>query len=162
MKGFKFLLAVGLIGILFTYSGCSKKSDPTPSAQDQQLTKLSKTWKCKSVTLDNSPPIVPAGYNYTSMTLTVTGTAGNTTFGYTTAGRPTGTKTSPWAASGTFTFGTVTDHTSFATLVTRDDGLPITYSVNDTQLQLTFNYTGAGFDGRVNQVAGNWVYVFGL
>ncbi len=159
MKSFKFLLAVALVGILFTYSGCGGSKDPEISDQDKQLTKLSKTWKVKTVTLNNSAPTVPAGYAYTSMTLTVTGTAGNTTFGYTTTGTPTASKSSPWPSSGTFTFGTPTDHTTFATLVTRDDGLPITYSVTDTQLQLTFTYTGAGFPARVDQVAGSWVFV---
>lgn len=147
MKSFKLLLTVAFIGVLFLYSGCggSKKKDPDPA--DVQLTKLSKTWKCTAATLDGS-----AQTGYTNFQLTLSGTAGQKTFGYTTTGRP---ALSPWPASGTFTFGT-----DVSTQVTRDDGLPITYAVTDAQLQITFNYTGAGIAGRVNQVKGNWVLTF--
>ena len=36
----------------------------------------------------------------------------------------------------------------------------VTYSVTDAQLQLTFNYAGAGIAGRVSNVKGNWVFTF--
>jgi len=65
---------------------------------------------------------------------------------------------SPWAAAGKFTF-----ETDFATAVKRDDGLPVTYSVTDkqpVQLQMTFNYSGAGIAGRVSNVKGTWVFTF--
>ena len=153
MKSFKFLVAIVLIGILFSYSGCKPKSDPGPSAQDQQLTKLSKAWTCTDAKLNN---VTQTGY--TNFKLTISSTAGQNTFGYSCAGRPTGTKSSPWPASGNFTFGT-----DFATQLTRDDGtppLPVTYSVTDTQLQLTFTYSGQGYDGRVGNVLGTWVYTF--
>jgi hypothetical protein len=144
MKSFKVLLAVALVGSLLMYSGCKKKTDPAPSPQDAQLAKLSKTWKFKSVTLDGV-----AQTGYTSFQITVSGTAGQTTFGYTTSGRP---ALSPWATSGTLTYGA-----DFATQLTRDDTLPITYSLSDTQLQMTFNYSGNGFT-RINNVKGNWVF----
>lgn len=147
MKSLKFLVAAAFVGVLLLYSGCKPKSGPGQSIEDAQLVKLSKTWKCTAATLDGS---VQAGY--TNFQLTVSGTAGNKTFGYTASGRP---ALSPWPASGTFTFGT-----DPSTQVTRDDGLPITYAVTDAQLQVTFNYTGAGIAGRVNQVKGNWVFTF--
>jgi hypothetical protein len=149
MKSTKFLLLAALIGVLFTYSGCKKSSGPGQSPQDAQLVKLSKTWKCTAVTLDNS-----AQTGYSSFALTISSTAGQTTFNYTTTGRP---ALSPWGPNGTFTYGT-----DYATQLTRDDSLPITYSVSDTQLQMTFNYTGAGIPGRVSNVKGNWVFTFGL
>jgi hypothetical protein len=153
MKSFKFLLAFALVGALLTYSGCSKSSGPGQTPQDAQLVKLSKTWKATSVTLGGA-----AQSGYTSFQLVISGTAGQTTFGYSATGRPQPPGTlSPWAASGTFTYGT-----AFETSLTREDALPITYSVTDTQLQMTFNYTGAGIPSRVGNVQGTWVFTFGL
>lgn len=148
MKSNRLLFTLAMIGISFLFSECSKSSGPGQSPQDEQLVKLSKTWKVtgsNDVTLDGTPQT-----GYSSFTITISGTAGQTTFGYTTSGRP---PLSPWPASGTFTFGS-----DFATQLTRDDGLPITYSVSDTQLQLTFNYTGSGFTARTSNVKGNWVF----
>lgn len=147
MKRNGLLFGVLFIGMTFLFSDCKKSSGPGQSPQDAQLVKLSKTWKVtgtNDVTLDGTPQT-----GYSSFTLTVNGTAGQTTFGYTTGGRP---PLSPWAGSGTFTFGS-----DFATQLTRDDGLALTYSVSDTQLQMTFNYTGNGFS-RTNNVKGNWVF----
>ena len=152
MRIFKLLLSAALIGALFTYSGCGSDAAPAPSIKDTQLKSLSKTWKCTSATLQGA-----AQTGYGSFQLVISGTAGNDTFGYTTTGRPPGTKSSSWAASGTFTFGT-----DPATQLTRDDALPITYSVSATQLQITFTYAGSGYDGRVSNVVGTWVYTFGL
>ena len=153
MKSFKYLISAALIGALFTYSGCSKSSTPALSVKDQQLKSLSRTWKCTSATLlgSNMAPL------YDNFQLTISGTPGNDTFGYTTTGRPPGLKSSPWPASGTFTFGT-----DPSTLVIRDDNLPVTYAVSSTQLQMTFDYTGPGFNGRVGAITGVWVYTFGL
>ncbi len=144
MKSFKILLAVVLLGTLMTYSGCKSNSGPGQTPQDAQLVALTKTWKFSSVTLDGT-----AQTGYTGFTLTVSSTPGQTTFGFNTAGRP---ALSPWPASGTFTFGT-----DFATQLVRDDQVPITYSVSATQLQMSFNYSGAGFT-RINNVKGNWIY----
>ncbi len=149
MKSFKFLLAFALVGTLLTYSGCSKSSGPGQTPQDAQLVKLSKTWKITSVTLNNTPQ------TYTGFQMVISSTAGQTTFAYSNTARP---ALSPWASSGTFTFGS-----DFATGLVRDDSLPITYSVSDTQLQMTFNYTGNGFPGpRVGNVQGTWIFTFGL
>ncbi|HWA34490.1 MAG TPA: hypothetical protein VG737_10195 [Cyclobacteriaceae bacterium] len=148
MKSRKFLPIAVIVLMLPALFGCPSKNEPTPSGTDQQLTKLSKTWKCTAATLDN---VAQTGYS--TFTITVSGTAGQTTFNYTCANRAT---LSPWNKSGTFTFGT-----DFATQLTRDDSLPITYSVTDTQLQMTFNYNGAGFAGpRISNVKGNWVFTF--
>ncbi len=148
MKIFKAMLVVIALGSLLTYSGCKKNSGPGQTPQDAQLVRLSKTWKFSKVTLDGVDQT-----GYTNFQLTISGTAGQTTFGYTCSGRP---ALSPWPASGTFTYG---DGTAFSTSLKRDDALPITYSVDDkaTQLQLTFNYSGNGFS-RVDNVKGNWVF----
>ena len=161
MKSTNYLAPVALLVTLLTYSGCSDKAAPPVSVKDTQLKALSKTWKCTAATLQSTaqPVYVP------NFTLTISGTPGNATFGYTTTGRPPGLKSSPWPASGTFTFGT-----DPSTQINRDDltpppnsvPLPVTYSVSSTQLQLTFQYGGPGFDGRTGAVTGQWVFTFGL
>jgi len=150
MKSNRLLPLAVIILVLPALFGFPSKNEPTPSVPDQQLTKLSKTWKATTVTLDGQ-----AQTGYTSFTIKLSGTAGQTTFDYTTTGRP---ALSPWAAAGKFTFGT-----DPATQLTRDDSLPVTYSVTDVapiQLQMGFNYSGAGIAGRVNNVKGNWVFTF--
>ena len=116
------------------------------------MDKLVKTWKIKSATLDG----VDKTSTYTGFQLTITGTKGAKSFGYSTASRP---SVSPWKASGSWIFGT-----DPVTMMTRDadnpaDKLDMTYSVNETQLQINFTYTGKGYT-RTEAVAGNWVYTF--
>jgi hypothetical protein len=154
MKRSKFLIVLALLGVS---ASCS---DPAPAAtnpQDEQLTKLSQTWKVSTSTAAspvtfNSTPIT----GYENFTITMSGTAGNPTFNFTTLNRPSGIKT-PWDASGTYTFGT-----DFNTIITRGDGIQTTYSVSTTQLELTFTYTGAGFTGRTSNVEGTWKFKFGI
>jgi hypothetical protein len=153
MKSLKLLLAGLFVGVLLMNSGCGGDKGPGQSTEDAQLAKLSKTWKASAVTLDGTSQMA----NYGNFTLTISGTAGQTAngFNYTAAGRP---SLSPWPSNGTFKFGA-----DVATQLIRDDGLPITYAVTDTapiQLQITFNYSGSGIAGRVNQVQGNWVMTF--
>ncbi len=150
MKSFKFVLSAALIGLLLCYSGC-KKNTVVEDPKDTQIKKLSQTW----ILVKNEAKLDGVSQpGYDNFKLTISGSKGQTTFGYTTSGRPV---LSPWLASGTFTFGT-----DFTTQIVGDAGLPVTYSVTDTKLQITFNYSGAGNPGRVNNVKGNWVYTFGL
>jgi hypothetical protein len=142
------LLTAAVIGLTLALGSC-KKHDPTPpSVEEQQLTKLSTTWKASSVTLDGTPQT-----GYDGFTLTISGTAGATSFGFATSGRPT---TSPWSSGGTWTFGADPQ-----TQITRDDKVGITYSVSDTQLQLNFNFSGSGYTNtRVSKVTGDWIFNF--
>jgi len=154
MKAFKILTLVGLLGVLLTYSSC-KKDDPAPEPiTDVQLGKLAKTWKINTVTLDG----VDKKADYPSFTLTLTGTKGNTSFGYTTSGRP---SLSPWKASGSWEFGT-----SPETQMIRDKGtadeLAMTYAVTETTLSITFTFNGAGYPARTGVVKGVWIYTFKL
>jgi hypothetical protein len=151
----KFLALILIPGMLVFMSGCKKKTGPGESTEDIQLGKLSKTWKITSVSLDG----VDRTADYTNFSLTISGTAGGSSFGYSTSNRPT---LSPWPSSGTWAFGTPPE-----TQIVRDKGntadeLPITYSVSDTQLQVTFNYNGAGYPARVSNVKGQWIFIFGL
>jgi hypothetical protein len=156
MKSLKLVLLLLSVGVLFSLTNCGGDSKPAESVADQQLTKLSKTWKLTSVTLNNNAVTTPS---YSAFQLVITGTKGATSFGYTTSGRPT---LSPWKASGTWAF--VKDQET--TLITRDpdnasDKLDLTYVVSESALEISFNFQGAGYT-RVDQVKGNWVYKFGL
>ncbi|MDZ4716333.1 MAG: hypothetical protein SH819_12785 [Cytophagales bacterium] len=158
MKRSNLLIALILLGISASFMNCGSDPAPAVDPKNAQLTKLSKTWKVINAASDvtfttGSSPQPVAGYG--SFTVTVTSTPGSSTFNYSITGRP--SPTTAWPASGTFTF-----ETDFATVVKRDDGILITYSVTDTKLQLNFNYTGAGFNSRVGNVQGSWSFTLGL
>ncbi|MBL7852158.1 MAG: hypothetical protein JNN04_14745 [Cyclobacteriaceae bacterium] len=157
MKRTQFLIVLALIGAAASFWQCGGDSPPAPDPQDQQLSKLTKTWKATSVLYASTGTPQPVT-GYENFQLTMTGSAGQDTFDFSTSGRPSGIKT-PWPASGKFTFGT-----NFETVLTRDDNIQVTYSLNTsaTQLQMTFTYTGAGYTGRVNNVEGSWTFTFGL
>lgn len=150
---FKVLFIAIVSGMLISLSGCKKPEPTPPTPQEVQLGLLSKTWKIKTVTLDGTAKTT----DYTGFTLVITGTPGSSSFSYTTTGRP---STSPWPASGTWTFGTdplsdiIRDPGSTA------DKLDMKYSVTDTQLQLSFDFSGTGYTARTAVVKGDWVYTF--
>lgn len=150
MKAFRLLLFFALVAALFTYSGCGGNDTPEEPITDVQLGKLAKTWKVASVSLDG----VDKTSDYTNFQLTLSGTKGQTSFGYTTASRP---ALSPWKASGAWEFGTAVE-----TQIIRDKGtadeLAMTYAVSETSLQITFTYNGAGYTARTGVVKGQWVY----
>lgn len=154
MKAFRILSLLGLVVALLTYSSCKDdKSAPEPIT-DVQLGKLSKTWKVDAVTLDG----VDKKTDYAAFQLVLSGTKGNTSFGYTTTGRPT---LSPWKSSGSWEFGTAPE-----TQIIRDKGtadeLPMTYAVTETTLSITFTFNGAGYTSRTGVVKGQWVFTFKL
>ncbi|MFZ5970996.1 MAG: hypothetical protein ACOYXA_05350 [Bacteroidota bacterium] len=148
---FKSVLLMGALATLLLFPGCGPGNPPEPTVEEVQLGKLTTTWTISNVTLDNVSKIS----DYPQFQLTVTGTVGAPSFGYSTVGRP---NVSPWPASGSWKFGT-----DPATQIVRDSGadeLPMTYSVTDTQLQLTFSYSGNGFTARTSNVKGTWVFTF--
>jgi hypothetical protein len=149
----KIFVLLAISTVLLTYSGCKKPKPPAPSDEEVQLGKLSKTWKATSVKKDN---VDQTGYS--NFTLTLSGTVGAATYGYATAGRP---ALSPWLSSGNWNFDT-----DPLTSIIRDKGtadeLKITYTVTETTLQLTYTFNGAGYAGRVDNVKGTWVMIFGL
>ena len=155
MKALRILSLLGLVITLLTYSSC-KDNKPTPEPiTDVQLGKLSpKTWKVDAVTLDG----VDKKVDYTAFVLNITGTKGNTSFGYTTLGRP---SLSPWKSSGSWEFGTAPE-----TQIIRDKGtadeLPMTYAVTETTLSITFTFNGAGYTSRTGVVKGQWIFTFKL
>ena len=123
-------------------------------------TSTSASWKLSSATLDGVDKIAAGDYT-TSFTLTLTGTLGSVAtapFTYTTT-KPTASL-SPWEQSGSFTF----DSTNPETKINRvKDGLAMTYTVNGTQLQVSFNFSASGYDrssGKTEVVAGQWIFIF--
>ncbi len=137
--------------------GCGGKStDPDP-VEKVQLARLSGTWTISSVTLDNDSRIS----DFTNFKLTLNGIFKDSSpkgpYPYSVAGsRP---SNNPWPSSG----GTWSFETDPSKNLVRHDNpdLNIDYTLSDTQLTLSFNYSGAGFaGGRTSQVSGNWVFTF--
>ncbi len=163
MKRSKVFIALALFGASASFWNCGGDSPPPVDPKDAQLAKLSQTWKATAVTYTSGGPATPVT-GYENFTLTISGTAGQSTFDYTTSGRPSppGTPT-PWPASGNWEFGT-----DFSTVVIRTDiPLPVTYSLNaaGTILQLSFDYSCAAcipYSSRTSSVSGQWSFTFGL
>jgi hypothetical protein len=154
MKALRILSLLGLFAVLLTYSSC--KDDPaTPeSITDVQLAKVAKTWKINTVTLDGNDRTA----EYAAFQLVLSGTKGNTSFGYSTTGRP---SLSPWKSSGSWQFGTAVETQMIRDKATADE-LAMNYTVTETTLQITFNFSGAGYAARTGVVTGNWVFTFKL
>ncbi len=143
------ILSVVVIVVLLGYSSCGPGGGDPVKPEDEQLAKLSSTWKVGTsgnVTLDG----VSKKTDYSGFQLVISGTPGGASFGYTTSGRP---ALSAWPSSGSWNFGT-----NVTTDIVRDRGntskeLPITYTVTDNTLELTFTYNGAG-EARTEKVTG--------
>ncbi len=164
MKALKLLVLIVAVGALFTFSSCGGGGTTPEPVTDQQLTKLSKTWKLTAVTLTDGTGTnsMAAFYKVTGtdqFKLTITGTKGATTFAYTTTGNP--PSGSVWKGSSDWKFGT-----DPLTMIQRDLSAKVdmTYVLTSTTLTLTFNFTGSGYtnQGRTESTTGLWVYTFGL
>ncbi len=148
--------------VTLSLTGCKKDSDPEPSAAEQAITKLTNnssiTWKVSSVTLESSAVPEYDGSNF-SLTLTKTGDSAEATHGYGTSNRP--DRLQPWPLSGDWKLGT-----NVSSQLVRDpdtaDELAMTYSVSDSELVISFNFNGNGWDkaGKTEVVEGNWVFTF--
>lgn len=151
----KALVSVLAIASLIIYTGCGGGSDPAPSVEDQQLEKLIATWNISDVTLDG----VSKKTEYTAFSLNISGTAGATSFGYSTSGRP---ATSPWLAQGTWAFGANPESQIIRDADKPADKLDLTYSVSadGKKLQISFTFAGTGYTARTSNVKGAWVFTF--
>lgn len=154
MKALRFLSLIALVTVLFTYAGCGGKGNNPEPVANVQFTKLAKTWKINTVTLDGQDRT--AEYTTSGFQLLLTGTKGSSPYSYSTSGRP---ALSPWMQSGKWEFGA-----DPVTQVVRDKGtadeLAITYTVTDASLQLSFNFSGTGYTARTGQVNGQWIFTF--
>jgi hypothetical protein len=153
MKITRILSSLLVTAVILFISSCGGDPTPEPPIEEVQLAKLATTWKISDVKLDD----VSKKTDYANFQLVISGTPGASSFGYSTTGRP---STSPWPASGTWTFGA-----NPATQIVRDSGadkLDITYAVSadENQLQLSFDFSGTGYPARVSNVVGKWVFTF--
>lgn len=154
MKTFHLIPALLLALML---SGC--KDDKKPTVEETQLKLLAKTWTLSEVTLDGVNKKTSSEYN--SFKLTISGTYSasdpNAEYNYSVSGRP---QLGAWPASGKWTF----DTNSPAGTLIRDPGtaneIPVTYSLSDGKLEISFTYQGDGFSGRTSIINGQWVMVF--
>lgn len=126
------------------------------SNEQSSLEKLVNEWNLTSATLDGTDRTSDFNGLQMSMTGTFSGPGGTYPYSFT-GSRP---NPSPWPASGTWQF----DADPASQIIRLDDGQKINYALeNDgAQLTLEFNYQGSGFAGsRVQEVGGNWKFVFG-
>src|SRR5690606_12672103 len=137
--------------------GESTISDEIEVTDNEQsyFERLATEWNLTSATLDDTDRTA----DFSNMQMAITGhfNGAGGTYNFSLSGaRP---NPSPWPASGTWEFDT--DPSS--QIIRLTDGQKITYTLanGDTQLTFEFNYQGAGYAGsRIQQVAGNWKFVF--
>lgn len=156
MKILRVISFLAVAVVLSTYMGCKPKDpDPEPIA-DVQFDKLKKTWKISTVSRDG----VDRTADYTGFQLVLSGTKGTPPFSYTTTGRP---SLSPWPASGTWEFGSAVETQIIRYNTIDDNELPITYTVTESTLTLTFNFPDnlEGYS-RTEEIQGPWIFTFTL
>ena len=129
-----------LMGVIV--SSCGEDPPPVKTEAQLQTEKLVGTWVLDAgtnvVTLDGND----VSADWTSFTLTL----GDKTYQTTNAAFA-----EVWPASGTWAYG------ADVSKMVRDDGVEISIAVTeDTSLQMQFDYTDAG--GRLNGIAGNWIF----
>ncbi|MBX2913639.1 MAG: hypothetical protein KF856_00070 [Cyclobacteriaceae bacterium] len=147
---FKFLLApISLVGFCL-FMACSSNEQPQPGIEEQQLQKLTKVWVANTVTLNG---VVQTGYENFRLSLN---NSTSSPFPYQTNNRP---STSPWPASGTWTFGN-DPLTQLIREPASAQQLSMNYTVSATELQLSFTFSGTGFTGKSKSVDGQWVFKF--
>jgi hypothetical protein len=151
MKAFRILALLGLFAVLLTYSSCKDDPADQESPIDVQLAKVAKTWKINTVTLDGNDRTA----EYAAFQLLLSGTKGNTSFGYSATGRP---SLSPWKSSGSWEFGAAPETQMIRDKGTADE-LNMTYAVTETTLKITFSFTGSGYS-RTGVVKGQWEFNF--
>lgn len=144
-----------LLAVATLYTSCGGDDGPTKTQEETQLDKLkADVWNIASASLGTTDRTG----DFTNLKLTFSGNyvAGGT-YGYSLSGtRP---NPSPWPASGTWKFGS--NVTSQIVRLDDDPDLGMNYVLTDTQLTITFTYTGAGFaGGRIEQVEGDWEFIF--
>lgn len=151
------ILSLLIIAIMTTvYMGCKKDDDNEQTQEEVQLNKLKGDW-----TLEIASDGTPRTEDFEGLVLTLGGNyVQNGIYNYSLTGtRP---NPSPWPADGTWKFGT----DKLRELVrdpTTEHETEMTYSVNDTDLIISFNVPDGdpGWAGsRVSSVGGDWTFTF--
>lgn len=147
----KSILSVLALAVILGYASCKPGGDDGPSVEEVQLGKLSRTWKVVDVVRDGDH----LAAEYADFELTLSGTAGATTFNYTKKGGP---DLTPWPSAGTWKFGTNPETDIIRDPAPSTKTLDMNYVVTDTQLEITFDYNGAGEPTRTSEVKGSWTF----
>lgn len=142
----KILLFIAIAMLVLVLADCHRGEDPG-NPRDEQMGKLSATWKCTQAVRD---AIIQSGYD--NFVVTISSIAGASSFSYACSGMP---ATSPWPSSGTLAFGD-----NILTNLLRDSKLSVEYSLSSdgNVLELTFLYSSS--TGRVKEIDGEWTFTF--
>ena len=132
------------------FIACSSDEQPQPGIEEQQLQKLAKVWVANTVTRNG---VAQSGYENFRLSLS---RATASPFPFQTNNRP---SSSPWPASGTWTFGN-DPLTQLIREPASAQQLSMEYTVSATELQLSFTFSGTGFTGKSKSVDGQWVFKF--
>lgn len=159
MKLIRYCFIPALFIGLISFSSCDKGGAPEPSVEETQHKLLSGTWTISQVRFGAGN--TDRTSEYTGMKLTLSGDfSSNNEYAYS---RTTLAQISPLSKSGKWGFDT-NDPENIVILLTDENNaslnIPVTYSVTETQLQLVFTYSGAGYAGRVSAVEGTWTFGF--
>jgi hypothetical protein len=141
-----------LVSATIYFSACDGGGDNKKSEKEVQIDKLVGTWKVTpggSVTSEDQGDVTS---DYASFEIAITKESAEA-MSFTTTGRP--AKLTPWPPNGTLTFGT-----PVASKLIRGDGnVQISYVVSGNNLTLTLDdYSGTGYNGRTEGVAGDWTF----
>lgn len=151
------LSLVTVASLALFFANCGGSESGGSAKEKTQLKKLSGTWEILSADLQGDDRID----DFTGFTLTISGTYDSDSpegpYNYSVSGsRP---DPSPWPASGTWTFASISGNEG--NLLRGDDDVPMHYKfTSDGQLTLeivceTCNYEGA----KTNEVNGTWTFV---
>jgi hypothetical protein len=142
------------VAIAVSFTNCGEDGGGSKSEEEVQLGKLVGTWTLSSATLDGDVRTS----DFPGLTLTLSGTfSQGGTYAYSFTGtRP---NPSPWPENGTWKF----DANPNSQIIRLNDNQKMNYTLGNGNAQLTieFNYQGGGFaGGRIEEVNGNWQFVF--
>lgn len=156
MKYFKLLIVFLLVIKVILFTSCGGEgNDPELSEEDIMTEKLAKTWVITSgsVLVDNE--VVTA--DFTNFTITISSNGAYTSNATNLTRTP-----NPWSSNGTLHYGGTTDAPNLNQLI-RDDGLSISFSVDEANLQMSFTFSDEHKDsagGKIEVINGNWVFEF--
>lgn len=153
----KFLSILAVASLALFLGNCG--DDSTSEAPEKtEFNKLKGTWNRVSVslsTITGDPTQIDSDFS-----LTIGGSYNSNSpegpYTYSVSGT---SAPSPWPASGTWTFAAEPDKNEG--LLLRDDGVVMSYTLNNGQLTIKFTCTTCDYAGaaRTSQVSGNWEFV---
>jgi len=154
----KLKTSIYALAIAMVLMAC-KGSEDKPTVQETQLKLLTKTWSLSEVTLDGVNKKTSSEYNNFKLTIsgTYSASAPDAEYNYSVSGRP---QLGSWPGSGKWEFSSSAPETQLVRDPGSSDELPLTYSLTNGQLQITFTYQGDGYASRTSIVNGQWVMTF--